>query len=336
MVALQRTIRSEIEFSGVGLHCGLPIRVTLRPAAAGVGIQFVRTDKNRNAFIAARATSVLDTQLATRLGSGADATISTVEHFLAALFGFGIDNLIVDVSGPEMPILDGSAAPFLALLDEAGVVEIPGSVRRVAVIRQPLEAVDPRDPSRFVRIEPSRRPEIHYGIDFGSGNAIGAQSAVLEWSGSAFCEHFSYARTFCFADEVEAMKKVGLARGGSLENAVVVKRSVPQGELGLLNQHGLRDDAEFVKHKILDCVGDLMLVGHQSLGRIVAHKAGHDLHTRLASEILRSLEVQDGRVELVEASARSIAALMGQMSFPKTLAEIAFARGSGSFSLVTG
>lgn len=334
MSLLQRTIQREVSFSGTGLHCGIQINVTLRPAAAGVGIQFVRRDLSRDRFIAARANRVLDTQLATRLGSDESHSVATVEHFLAALFGFGVDNLIVELDGPEMPILDGSAAPFLALIDEAGVAEIPGSRRSVVVLRKTIEVVDPRDPTRFVRIEPARQPEIHYRIDFGQGNAIGTQSATLPWTGVAFCEHFSFARTFCFADEVEAMKKVGLARGGSLENAVVVTRSKGSAaDSGLLNTHGLRDDVEFVKHKILDCVGDLMLVGHGVLGRVVAHKAGHDLHTRLAQVILEAVASGDGRAELVElgAAARAAASWQDCARFPKSLGEVRFAPGSLAF-----
>lgn len=324
---MQRTIKKQLTFSGIGLHTGSPISVVMRPAGAGVGIQFIRSDVNRNHLIAARPSSVLDTKLATRLGPDDRTAISTTEHFLAALFGFGVDNLIIEVSGPELPIFDGSAAPFLALLDEAGVEAIVGSTRKAAVIRKAIEVVDPRDPTRFVRIEPARKPEVHYAIDFGDDNVIGRQSAHLTLNGYDFCKHFSYARTFCFADEVEMMRKHGLARGGSLENAVVVNREQKSG--GLVNQHGLRNPDEFVRHKILDCVGDLALVGHPVVGRIIAHKAGHDLHTQLAAQIVAAMGT--AAVELVDP-AQNKASLASFIRFPKALDEVSF----GTPALVVG
>lgn len=324
---MQRTIKKQLTFSGIGLHTGSPISVVIRPAGAGVGVQFIRGDVNRNHLIAAKPSSVLDTKLATRLGPDNQSAISTTEHFLAALYGFGVDNVIIEVNGPELPIFDGSAAPFLALLDEAGVEAIPGSSRKAAVIRKPIEVVDPLDPTRFVRIEPARNPEIHYAIDFGKENVIGHQSAHLPLNGHDFCRHFSYARTFCFADEVEMMRKHGLARGGSLQNAVVVNRRQESG--GLVNRHGLRTPDEFVRHKILDCVGDLVLVGHPVIGRIIAHKAGHDLHTQLAANIVDAIGT--AAVELVDP-AQNKASLASLMRFPKALDEVSF----GAPALVVG
>jgi UDP-3-O-[3-hydroxymyristoyl] N-acetylglucosamine deacetylase len=324
---MQRTIKKQLTFTGIGLHTGSPISVTIRPADSGVGIQFIRSDICRNRLIAARPSSVLDTKLATRLGPDEACSISTTEHFLAALFGFGVDNLIIEVNGPELPIFDGSAAPFLALLDEAGVLDIEGSSRKLAVIQKAIEVVDPKDPSRFVRIEPARKPEIHYAIDFGTDNIIGRQSAHLPLNGYDFCRNFSYARTFCFADEVEMMRKHGLARGGSIENAVVVSRN--QSTTGLLNQHGLRDPQEFVRHKILDCVGDLALVGHAVVGRVIAHKAGHDLHTQLAAQIVNAFG--SGAVELVDSAHQKLN-LESLIRFPKALDEVSF----GTPALVVG
>jgi UDP-3-O-[3-hydroxymyristoyl] N-acetylglucosamine deacetylase len=333
---MQRTIKRELSFTGIGLHTGAPITVSIRPAQASVGIQFIRSDLRPHRLIAARPSSVLDTKLATRIGSDEASSISTIEHFLAALYGFGIDNLIVEVGGPEMPIFDGSAAPFLTLLDEAGIVEISGSSRQIAVVRRTIECLDPKDPSRFIRIEPSKVPEIHYAVDFGQETPIGMQSATMQLDGFSFCEHYSYARTFCFADEVAAMQRMGLARGGSLDNAIVVSREGSGN--GVLNQHGLRDSAEFVKHKILDCIGDMMLVGCPVVGRIVAHKAGHDLHTRLASAVAEAMVADSGDVEVVmpKSWSRAAAAVAKSLRHPKSLGEITFAPGSTSFRLVTG
>ncbi|MEN9530121.1 MAG: hypothetical protein RI932_1994 [Pseudomonadota bacterium] len=319
----QRTVARAIRHTGIGLHSGRQIRLEIHPAAAHSGIRFVRTDIKPNIEIAAHPEAVFDTALATRIGTP-EVYVSTIEHLMAALFGLGIDNARICVDAPEMPIVDGSAVPWLILLDEAGVEDL-GVPRAVRVIKKPVEVVDPRDPSRFIRVEPSKQPRITYSIDFKNNALIGSQSLTLSLTGRSFCEALSHARTFCTAEEVEFMRSRGLAQGGSLENAIVVSRTD-----GLLNSAGLRAPDEFVRHKILDCVGDLALLGTPVIGHIIAHRAGHDLHTALAKTLVEASDA----VELRTLSARSAPnPLVRLLDFPSSLAEIPdFSR----LSLVTG
>jgi UDP-3-O-[3-hydroxymyristoyl] N-acetylglucosamine deacetylase len=319
----QRTVARTIRHTGIGLHSGRQIRLEIHPAAANSGIRFVRTDVHPHVEIPAHPQAVFDTALATRIGTP-ELYVSTVEHLMAALFGLGIDNARICVDAPEMPIVDGSAVPWLILLDEAGVEDL-GVGRAVRVIKKPVEVVDPRDPSRFIRVEPSKQPRITYSIDFKNNALIGSQSLTLSLTGRSFCEALSHARTFCTAEEVEFMRSRGLAQGGSLENAIVVSRTD-----GLLNAAGLRAPDEFVRHKILDCVGDLALLGTPVIGHIIAHRAGHDLHTAMA----KTLVEESAAVEIKTLSGRVAPNPLARLlDFPSSLAEIPdFSR----LSLVTG
>lgn len=282
----------------------------------------MRTDLNPQVEIPAHPLSVFDTTLATRLGSP-EAYVSTVEHLMAALFGLGIDNARICVDSSEMPIVDGSAAPWLILLDEAGVEDL-GIARSIRVIKKPVEVIDPRDPSRFIRVEPSKEPRITYSIDFKNNDVIGSQSLSMSLTGRSFCEALSHARTFCTAEEVEFMRSRGLALGGSLHNAIVVSRTA-----GLLNTGGLRAPDEFVRHKILDCIGDLALLGTPVAGHIIAHKAGHDLHTALAAQ----LSSPSNAVEIRTLDTNKSRVRSRLLDFPASLAELPdFA----ALSLVTG
>lgn len=319
----QRTVARTIRHTGIGLHSGRPVHMEIHPAAAHSGIRFIRTDLKPQVEIAAHPSSVFDTTLATRLGTE-QAYVSTVEHLMAALFGLGIDNARICVNAPELPIVDGSAVPWLILLDEAGVEEL-NAARTIRVVKKPIEVCDTRDPSRFIRIEPSKEPLITYSIEFKNNSLIGSQSLTLQLTGRSFCEALSHARTFCLAEEVEFMQSRGLARGGSLENAIVVSRTH-----GLLNTSGLRSPDEFVRHKILDCIGDLALLGTPLFGHIIAHKAGHDLHTALAKKLLEDSDAVEVKTA---ASPRSRQSFSKGLDFPASLAELPdFAR----LSLVTG
>lgn len=319
----QRTVARTIRHSGVGLHSGLPVQIEIQPADANSGVRFIRTDLHPQTEIKATPQAVFDTTLATRIG-GPDAYISTVEHLMAALFGLGIDNARVLVDGPELPIVDGSAVPWLILLDEAGIEEL-SMPRSVRVVKKTVEVVDPRDPSRFIRVEPSREPHITYSIDFKNSKLIGEQTVTMALSGRSFCEQLAHARTFCTAEEVDYMRSRGLARGGSLENAIVVSRAS-----GLLNAQGLRSPDEFVRHKLLDCIGDLALLGTPLIGHVIAHKAGHDLHTALAKELFSESECVELLSPKVGRQKKSSTKLA---DFPASLAELPlFAR----LSLVTG
>jgi UDP-3-O-[3-hydroxymyristoyl] N-acetylglucosamine deacetylase len=269
----QRTLKAPIGCVGVGLHSGQRVNMTLRPAQAGHGIVFRRTDLG--AEIPARFDHVVDTRLATVLGLGhGSARIGTVEHLMAALSGSLIDNAVVEVDGPELPILDGSAAPYLFLLDCAGIVEqeLPRAViqvhRRVRV----------SDGDAFAELRPavSGFPslEMAVSIDF-SAAAIGRQALSLELTRESFRRELARARTFTLAQEIEQMRAAGFARGGSLDNAIVVD------EARVLNPAGLRMPDEFARHKLLDAVGDLALAGAQICGSFIAHRSGHALNNRL-------------------------------------------------------
>lgn len=319
----QRTVARTIRHSGVGLHSGLPVQIEIQPSGANSGIRFIRTDLAPQTEIKATPQAVFDTTLATRIGSPS-AYVSTVEHLMAALFGLGIDNARILVDGPELPIVDGSAVPWLILLDEAGVEELP-TPRSVRVIRKAVEIVCPRDPTRFIRVEPSKDPHITYSIDFKNSEFIGEQTVSIALNGRSLCEELAHARTFCTAEEVDYMRSQGLARGGSLHNAVVVSRAS-----GLLNTQGLRSPDEFVRHKVLDCIGDLALIGTPLIGHVIAHKAGHDLHTALAKELF----VESESVELLSPNGRGQKKNSTKFAdFPSSLADLPlFAR----LSLVTG
>jgi UDP-3-O-[3-hydroxymyristoyl] N-acetylglucosamine deacetylase len=273
---MQRTLRSVTRTTGVGLHTGARVELTLRPATPDSGIVFHRVDLPTPVTIAARAENVGDTRLSSTLKSG-DATISTVEHLMSALAGLGIDNLHVDVAGPELPIMDGSAGPFVFLLQSAGVVE-QNARKRYLRVRAPVEI---RDGDKWARFEPHDGFRLDFTIDFphpvfGSEN----RHVVIDFAEHSYVKEVARARTFGFMQDVEAMRSAGLALGGSLQNAVVLD------ETRVLNREGLRYDNEFVKHKVLDAIGDLYLLGYPLLGQYTAFKSGHALNNALARALL--------------------------------------------------
>ena len=274
----RRTLRTAIGCVGTGLHSGRRVSLSLRPAPAGAGIRFRRTDIGLE--IAARYDNVVETRLCTALGVPGDPArgIATVEHVMAALAGCGVDDALVEVDGPEAPILDGSAAPFVFLLDCAGLVSQPsgGAAQAIEVLR-PVRVQDGEGPdAAWAELAPSPkgRLEASLTIDFPA-TAIGRQSLALRLSPRTFRAALADARTFTLAEEVAALRAAGLARGGSLSNAVVV-----DGPL-VLNPGGLRRPDEFVRHKLLDVVGDLALAGAPLRGRFSGHRSGHGLNNRL-------------------------------------------------------
>jgi UDP-3-O-[3-hydroxymyristoyl] N-acetylglucosamine deacetylase len=273
----QRTIAEKISCTGIGLHSGEPVQLTLRPARAGSGIVFVRTDLPSHPEIPARPDCVSATQYATTLGRGR-ATVGTVEHLLAAVYSLEIDNLRVEVDGPEVPVMDGSSAPFVFLLQSAGVFGQPAPRARLRVQR-PLEI---RDGERWIRIEPARELRISYAVDY-LHPAIGRQAlSDLRIDGESFERELCRARTFGFLHEVQTLWKLGLARGGNLDNTVVLD------EDRVLNREGLRYADEFVRHKVLDLIGDLALLGMPVEGHVHVERGGHSLHQRLLAELLAS------------------------------------------------
>jgi UDP-3-O-[3-hydroxymyristoyl] N-acetylglucosamine deacetylase len=269
----QRTLKASIGCVGVGLHSGLRVNMTLRPAPARHGIVFRRTDLDVD--IPARFDHVVDTRLATVLGlEDGTARVGTVEHLMAALAGSHIDNAVIEVDGPELPILDGSAAPYLFLLDCAGSVEQEAPRPMILVHRW----VRVSDGDAFAELRPpapgSTGLDMAISIDF-SAAAIGRQALSLDLTPESFRRELARARTFTLAQEIEQMRAAGLALGGSLDNAVVVD------DARVLNPAGLRMPDEFARHKLLDAVGDLALAGVQICGRFVAHRSGHALNNRL-------------------------------------------------------
>jgi UDP-3-O-[3-hydroxymyristoyl] N-acetylglucosamine deacetylase len=300
----QRTIAEKIACTGVGLHTGRPVQLTLLPARANTGIVFVRTDGPDPVEIPASAGSLQSTQLATALGRG-EARVETVEHLLAAAYGLGIDNLRVEVDGPEVPGMDGSAASFVFLLRAAGLFE-QVAPRRVLQIRRPVEV---RDGERRIRIEPSRFFQVSYRVDF-EHPAIGCQAiAGLRITDDVFEREIARARTFGFLHEVEALWRAGRARGASLDNTVVLDGS------RVLNRDGLRYPDEFVRHKVLDLLGDLALLGMPLRGHVRAERGGHALHQKLVAKLVatpsaRRVEHSDvlGHRELAGLSGPALAA----------------------------
>ena len=270
----QRTLEQPVTTRGVGLHTGAQVTLTLRPAPADHGVVFHRVDLPSSPGIAATAANVVDTPLAMNLGSG-EARVGTVEHLLAALSGLGIDNVRVEVDGPEVPILDGSSGPFLYLVRSAGI-RILEEPKSFVVIRRPVVL---RDGDREASLSPCDRLRIDCAIDFHHPLVPG-QALSIDFSSNSFTRELARARTFGFLKDVEAMKTAGLARGGSLENAIVVD------EFSILNPEGLRYPDEFVRHKMLDALGDLALFGHPVIGHLKVRKSGHALHHRLVSRVL--------------------------------------------------
>ena len=280
----RRTLRREVACTGIGLHCGRPVRLRLVPAPAEHGIRFVRTDVGVE--ISATLAHIGSQDHATTLQRDG-VSIGTVEHLLAALCGLGIDDVRVEVDGPEVPVLDGSASPFVILLHEAGL-------RPLAVPRQLLRVVQPVEVvhgGKVARLVPSEHFEVSYTIGFDHP-LLRHQALALRVTPRSFSEQIAPARTFGFLREVELLRKSGLALGGSLENAVVI------GETGVLNNK-LRFEDEFVRHKILDAIGDLALLGHPLVGRLEATRAGHALHAAVANKLIATPEA----FELVPAAA---------------------------------
>jgi UDP-3-O-[3-hydroxymyristoyl] N-acetylglucosamine deacetylase len=274
VMKFQRTIKTAISVRGIGLHSGKPATLTLKPALPNQGIVFVRTDLEIPQGISAHFKNVVSTQLATTLGRG-QMTISTVEHVLAALYGMGIDNAICEVDGPEMPILDGSSVQFCEAIERAGVRTQREAQPYVAIRRK----VEVKLGEKWAVAEPSSRLEIQASVEWDHPS-IGYQEYTYIEGKSSFAE-LAAARTFCLLRDVEMMKKAGLAKGGSLENSVVLD------EVNVLNPGGFRFSNEIVRHKVLDALGDLKLAGLPMQAFIRLHRAGHDLHSQLLSAIFR-------------------------------------------------
>ncbi|MGN6184186.1 MAG: UDP-3-O-acyl-N-acetylglucosamine deacetylase [Thermoanaerobaculia bacterium] len=283
MFVQRKTINTNVSITGIGLHSGIYTTVELQPAAAGNGITFVRADLDGLRIPALQAsTTALD--YATTVGKD-DVQVGTVEHLLSSIMACGITDVDILIDGPEVPIIDGSALPFMHLIDAAGVREL-GSEIPVLRLREPIEVVDG---DKSIRLTPANRLIVKYRIDFDHP-VIGRESFQFDFGHDNFLRKIAPARTFGFLRDVEKLRAAGLARGGSVENAVVLDdRGVVNGPL--------RFKDEFVRHKILDLVGDLALIGRPIAGEITAHRAGHALHSRFVEQILRAAAAQEDAVD---------------------------------------
>ncbi len=268
--ARQKTLEAPISCTGVGLHSGQRISMTLNPAPANTGVVFRRTDLAGAPVVPVRWDRVVDTRMATTIGTEDGVRVGTVEHLMAALAGCEIDNAVIDLDGPEVPVMDGSAAPFVFLVECAGTVEQARARRAIEVLKR----VTVGDETRQVSIAPGPVFEVSVEIDFDDATIARQQFGAAIVNGT-FKSEIARARTFGFAEEVSALHRAGLARGGSLENAIVISDG------RVLNADGLRYENEFVRHKVLDCIGDMYLAGAPLLGRVRGLRSGHTLHHRL-------------------------------------------------------
>jgi len=285
----QRTINQTVSTTGVGLHCGTRVELTLRPAPVNAGIVFRRVDVNPPVELPANALTVGDTRMASVLEKEG-VRVSTVEHLMSACAGLGIDNLCVDLTAEEIPIMDGSAASFVFLLQQAGRSEQDAAKKFIRVLR-PVEVREGEGAhEKWARLEPCHGFRLKFFIEFNHPAIDGSgQTAEVDLSFESYIQEIARARTFGFMQDVETLRGMGLARGGSLENAIVMD------EFRILNAGGLRYRNEFVRHKILDAMGDLYLAGHPLLASYTAHKSGHGLNNKL----LRALLADDTAYDIV-------------------------------------
>jgi UDP-3-O-[3-hydroxymyristoyl] N-acetylglucosamine deacetylase len=294
---VQNSLISPATFDGFGLHTGAPVRMVVRPAPADHGVWFRRTDvTDRDPMVPARWDAVTPSRLCTVVENAAGVSISTIEHVMAALAGSGIHNALIDIDGPEVPILDGSARPFVKGFLAAGLDELDAPVRAIRV----LKPVEVREGEAVARLDPADMLEIDFRISFEDA-AIGTQTRRLNMANGAFVRELSDSRTFCRQSDVEAMREAGLALGGTLENAVVFEGAQ------VLSPGGLRHADEPVRHKMLDAVGDLALAGGPILGRYTGERAGHAMTNRL----LRALFADPTAFLLVDCGPQTLGKLPG-------------------------
>ncbi len=274
----QRTIAREVACSGVGVHSGAVVRMRLLAAEKDEGVKFIRTDlKNGARTVKARWDSVTDTRLCTVIGNDHGGSVATIEHFMAAVMASAIDNLTVEIDGPEVPVMDGSADPFMFLLDMAGSVEQDAPRREIIVTRK-VEVVSN---GRCAALLPSDTSSFSFSMDFG-GRPMSGQSYGFDFNRASFRNQISRARTFGFFEEIDHLRKLGFARGGSLDNAIVIKDG------GVMNEGGLRYEDEFVRHKLLDAVGDLALAAAPIRGKFHGDCSGHAMNNMLLRALFAS------------------------------------------------
>ena len=294
---MQTTIKSTVAFTGVGLHTGKTVRVAVQPASAEYGIWFRRTDiEDRDSLIAARWDSVSNTELNTRISNDDGASVSTIEHLMAALAGCGVHNALIEIDGPEVPLLDGSSAPFVAGILARGVRQLDVPIRAIRVLRP----VHVRDGEALATLMPADELKIDFEIDFADA-VIGRQEKSLTMANGAFVHELCNSRTFCRQADIDNMRERGLILGGSVSSAVVVD------DEKVVTPGGMRHMDEPVRHKMLDALGDLALAGAPILGRYVGHRSGH----AMTNKLLRALFADPTAFEMVECSPAMVARLPG-------------------------
>lgn len=297
----QRTIKKTISTVGIGLHSGTKVKLTLRPAGVDVGIVFRRVDLDPPVDFPVSALAVGDTRMASTL-TAQNAKISTVEHVMSACAGLGIDNLYIEVSAEEIPIMDGSASSFVYLLQQAGKEEQNADKKFIRILK-PVEVREEGNSTagnaeKWARLDPYHGFKLKFFIEFNHPAVDGTrQTAEVDFGNVSYVRDVARARTFGFVQDVESLRGMGLARGGSFENAIVLD------EFSILNADGLRYEDEFVRHKILDAIGDLYLIGHPLLGSYSAHKSGHGLNNQL----LRALLAQPDAYEIISFDSMELA-----------------------------
>ena len=287
----QKTIKQDISFKGVGLHSGLEASLILKPAEPNTGIVFKRTDLKENNIIVPNLFNVSSAIFCTTISNESGVSISTIEHLMGALYGMGIDNVLVEINNQEVPILDGSAILFVEAISKVGIKSSDAPIKVIKILKK-IEFIDGK---KTISIEPSK---ISLDIDFElkyENDFIGTQRNLINVFESDLTDIYN-SRTFCLFEDVEKLREMGLAKGGSLDNAMVVKDNK------LLNEKGLRNKKEFVNHKILDCMGDLYLAGYKIIGKIVCSQGGH----KLTNQLLREVFQNDSNFSLIEITEKHL------------------------------
>jgi len=287
----QKTINQDIKFNGIGLHSGLAVTMTVKPAAPNTGIIFKRIDLKENNVVVPNIFNVSSAVFCTTISNDHGASVSTIEHLMGALYGLGIDNALIEIDNQEVPILDGSAKLFVEAISKIGIKNSDTPIKIVKILRK-IEFVDG---NKTITIEPSK---ISLDIDFElkyTNEFIGTQRNSVKVFESDLSDIYN-SRTFCLFEDIEKLKELGLAKGGTIDNAIVVKDNQ------VLNQNGLRNQKEFVNHKILDCMGDLYLAGYKIIGKIVCSQGGH----KLTNQLLRKVFENDENFSLIEITEKNL------------------------------
>ena len=301
----QKTINENITFNGIGLHSGLEANLTIKPARPNSGILFKRTDIDLNNIIIPNIFNVSNATFCTTISNESGVSVSTIEHLMGALYGLGVDNALIEINNQEVPILDGSAKPFIEAISKVGIKSSDTPIK-IIKIEKKVELIDGK---KIISIEPTK---VSLDIDFElkyENELIGTQRNLIKVFESDLTDIYN-SRTFCLFEDIEKLKKMGLAKGGSLKNAIVIKKNK------VLNEEGLRNDKEFVNHKILDCMGDLYLAGYKIIAKIVCSQGGH----KLTNQLLRKVFENKANFSLIEIKEKTLPHAFINKSYLKSIA----------------